>query len=83
MGGALIFLLRGWGGYYPSKLSTSGAEYPEREAVERVTQGSADTIAAVEALREDQLRIAAAARDDFNRLRDELNALEERVDRAL
>ena len=64
-------------------LSTSGAEYPEREAVERVTQVSDDTIVAVEAPREDQLRIAAAARDDFNRLRDELNALEERVDRAL
>lgn len=78
---ALIFLVRAWHGYYPSKLSTTGAEYPEREAVERVTKGSADTIAAVGALRAEQLKIAKAARDDYHRLSKELNSLERRVKR--
>lgn len=75
----LIFTVRAWHGYYPSKLSTTGAEYPEREAVEQVTEVSADTIAAVEALRAGQLQIAKAARDDYDRLKEELNALEQRV----
>lgn len=78
----LIFLIRGWNGYYPSKVSTTGAEYPEREAVEQVTKGSDVTTAAVEAMRAQQLEIAKAARDDFNLLKGELNALEERIDRG-
>lgn len=75
----LIFTIRAWHGYYPSKLSTTGAEYPEREAVEQVARGSADTIAAVEALRGEQLKIATAARDDYERLSKELNSLEQRI----
>lgn len=76
---ALIFLVRGWNGYYPSKLSTTGAEYPEREAVEKATAGSADTLEAAEALRQEQLSFASAAREDYNRLKEELNALEQRI----
>jgi hypothetical protein len=30
MAGTLIFLVRGWAGYFPSKITTSGAEYPYR-----------------------------------------------------
>lgn len=77
---SLIFLVRGWHGYYPSKVSTTGAEYPDREAVEMVTKGSDATATAVEELRTGQLEIAKAARDDFDLLKRELRSLEQRLE---
>jgi hypothetical protein len=39
--GCFIFLIRGWAGYFPSKLSTGGAEYPHRPVDEVVESGDA------------------------------------------
>jgi hypothetical protein len=56
---ALIFVLRGWAGYFPSKLSTSGAEYGERSSVADLSELSA----AVADLRSSYMGTAQATRE--------------------
>jgi hypothetical protein len=57
--GALIFILRGWAGYFPSKLSTSGAEYGERPSLADLSELSA----AVADLRSSYMDTAQATRE--------------------
>jgi hypothetical protein len=68
---ALIFLLRGWSGYYPSKLSTTGAEYPDRTA-EHVARSAREAVSAVEDHKDERRRL-----DD--ELATRLDALEARM----
>jgi hypothetical protein len=37
----LMFAVRGWAGYFPSKITTSGAEYPHRPVDEVLKSGEA------------------------------------------
>lgn len=50
--GCLVFLIRGWGGYFPTRLSTTGAEY---SAVSQIAQSGRDAAEVVQTL-ELQLR---------------------------
>jgi len=55
--GSSIFLTRGWAGYFPSKLSTTGAEYADRSTVERVEGITHVATSAIDDLRADQVAI--------------------------
>ena len=67
--GAFIFLVRGWAGYFPSKLSTTGAEYATRAS----DMGAAATDdAAIDALAEIRTERVAMVKS----LRTDLRALE-------
>jgi hypothetical protein len=65
-----IFVIRGWAGYFPSKLSTNGAEYGDWTRVDDVSGSSEDVREEVADLWAHQLAIARmmqAVRDDLAR----------------
>jgi hypothetical protein len=68
--GALIFLLRGWEGYFPLKLSTSGAEY----AASREAQNEDDIGEGLVQMEKEHLALAAS-------LLEAVQVLEHRLDR--
>jgi hypothetical protein len=45
LAGTAVFLLRGWNGYFPSKVSTTGAEYAVPAVLSQLA--SSDSVAAV------------------------------------
>jgi hypothetical protein len=51
-----IFILRGWSGYFPSKVSTTGAEYAECSVLSEFARGDAATATAIVELRQRQRR---------------------------
>jgi hypothetical protein len=69
--GASIFLIRGWVGYFPSKISTAGAEY----AVDEMNNGNELATAAVEALRIEQLAINRTVLDRLGDLGRRIEAI--------
>jgi hypothetical protein len=71
--GAAVFLIRGWVGYFPSKLSTTGAEYETRWSAERTAENDD---AAIDVLAEIKLERVAMAKS----IDDDIRALELRVD---
>lgn len=76
--GSSIFLIRGWVGYFPSKLSTTGAEYANRSTVERVEGVSHVAASAIEDLRIDQLAINRTMFGTLNDLKRELGEISAR-----
>jgi hypothetical protein len=77
--GSSIFLIRGWAGYFPSKLSTTGAEYANWSTVERVEGVSQVATSAVEALRGDQLAINRTMFGKLNEVQQELRQMRDSV----
>ena len=77
--GSSIFLTRGWAGYFPSKLSTTGAEYADRSTVERVEGLTHVATSAIEDLRADQLAINRTNFGKLNDVQRELRQMSTRV----
>jgi hypothetical protein len=73
VGAALMFLVRGWAGYYPSKLSTTGAEYPSLLALEQATESNRETVEALVALQSQHEEFAEQTARH-------IEALEERIE---
>lgn len=67
--GVLIFAIRGWRGYFPSKLSTSGAEYGGWSS----TANLAEVNAAVADLRSAYVASARATRDALESMASEID----------
>jgi hypothetical protein len=72
IGVVLMFLVRGWAGYYPSKVSTTGAEYPSLLALEQATEGSGEIVEALAALQAQHDEFAEHTARDLASLRREL-----------
>lgn len=64
----LIFSIRGWRGYFPSKLSTGGAEYGALPSVTEVSESSEEVRSALEDLKARQAALARATRQAFSRV---------------
>ena len=82
---AAVFLIRGWAGYFPSKLSTTGAEYPSLPGLDRALSGAEEIAAEMYVLRERQRAAAAETREvieEQNRRIDALEALVARLEGA-
>jgi hypothetical protein len=67
--GVLIFAIRGWHGYFPSKLSTSGAEYGDWSS----TADLAEVNATVVALANEYVASAHATRETLERVASEIS----------
>jgi hypothetical protein len=70
-----IFLIRGWAGYFPSKLSTTGAEYARPATVASISDGTQLAMGAIEDLRADQLAINRSMFSKLDEVRREMYAL--------
>jgi hypothetical protein len=73
--GALIFLLRGWQGYFPSKLSTSGAEYAARSVVSEAAQNEDDIGEVLAGVESGRRALADSLREDIRTLERKLDML--------
>jgi hypothetical protein len=73
--GSFIFLIRGWAGYFPSKLSTTGAEYAGPATVASISDGTQLAMGAIEDLRADQLAINRSMFSKLDEVRREMYAL--------
>jgi len=67
-----VFLTRGWAGHFPSKLSTTGAEYPSPVVLAEFNKSDADTTSSARELRARQ----AALTDGFQIVAQRLVRLE-------
>jgi hypothetical protein len=47
----LVFLIRGWAGHFPSKISTSGAEYPSPTVLAELNESDTDAASTARELR--------------------------------
>lgn len=79
---AAVFLIRGWAGYFPSKLSTTGAEYREWPSVSNVSVGSEDLRMEVADLRAHQLAVSVATQAALDGLAAEVRAQDTRTRRS-
>jgi hypothetical protein len=66
----LMFLVRGWAGYYPSKVSATGAEYPSLLALEQSAKSSNKIAEALAALQTQHDEFAELTTRDIAALRD-------------
>lgn len=80
MSGFMIFAIRGWDGYFPSKLSTSGAEYGERGFGD-ASETSRNLGREVTDLTGDQLLLARATRKAVDDLVSEIDAIKQQLPR--
>lgn len=76
--GFMIFAIRGWDGYFPSKLSTTGAEYGER-GIGKASEASKDLGRVVTDLVDHQLLLARATRETLNDLVDEIETIRQQL----
>jgi hypothetical protein len=65
----LIIVLRGWAGYFPAKLSASGAEYGERSAVTEGVWNEHEILDALADMDAKHLALARSLSEDLERLR--------------
>ena len=72
--GALIFLVRGWAGYFPSKLSTTGAEYEARPS-RRAAENDDAVLDAVTEIRSEGVELAESMSNDIRALQLQVDAL--------
>jgi hypothetical protein len=75
MGAAVMFLVRGWAGYYPSKVSTMGAEYPSLEVLQETAESGRETLEALVALHLQHEEFAEQMAGDVDALRDRVEML--------
>jgi hypothetical protein len=80
MCGFMIFAIRGWDGYFPSKLSTTGAEYGER-GIGKASETSRNLGREVTDLTGDQLLLARATRKAVDDLVSEIDAIKQQLPR--
>lgn len=80
--GVLIFLLRGWEGYFPSKLSTSGAEYVGRSTVSDAAQNEDDISETLARMGRERLALASSLREDIRTLERRVDLLSSREEEA-
>ncbi len=69
----LIFLMRGWEGYFPLRLSTSGAEYMTRSAASDTVRNEDEMGAILARMERDGAALAGSLRED-------IRVLEQRID---
>lgn len=77
--GSCIFLTRGWAGYFPSKLSTAGAEYAALTTAENAAQNAGELAAAVAEIKIDHLAMTESANHDINKVRQGLRVLGQEI----
>jgi hypothetical protein len=77
--GAAVFLVRGWAGHFPSKFSTSGAEYGDWSRVDDVSGSSEDVREEVAELWASQAGITITMQTALDDLASEVRALDERL----
>lgn len=73
--GAAVFLTRGWAGYFPSKLTTTGAEYAARSSVEGTANVGDEAIGALAEVKSDNVMLASSMYDDLRGLELKVDAL--------
>ncbi len=72
---ALIFLMRGWEGYFPLKLSTSGAEYMTRSAASDTVRNEDEMGAMLARMERDGVALASSLREDIRELEQRIDGL--------
>jgi len=73
--GAAVFLIRGWVGYFPSKLSTTGAEYETRWSAERTAENDDAAIDVLAEIKLERVAMAKSIDDDIRALKLKVDAL--------
>lgn len=73
--GACIFTIRGWVGYFPSKLSTTGAEYATRPSIERAATNYDEAIDALAEIGAEHIAMAESMGEDVRAVELEVEAL--------
>jgi hypothetical protein len=77
--GATVFLIRGWVGYFPSKLSTTGAEYESWRGVDETSGGGDGVRGEVAALWAHQVDFARMAYEVLDEVVADIDALHDRI----
>jgi len=72
--GSFIFLVRGWAGYFPSKLSTTGAEYSMRPSAQGTAATDDSAIDALAEIRTERVAMVRSMRADLRALELKLEA---------
>lgn len=75
MASTFIFLIRGWVGYFPSKLSTTGAEYAARATADKATENAGEVAAALAEIKLEHLTTTESVDRDIDMLRQGLRVL--------
>jgi hypothetical protein len=70
----LMFAIRGWDGYFPSKLSTTGAEYADRNATD-VSESATRLAQEVRELSDRQISSAEVMHMALERMTDDIETL--------
>jgi hypothetical protein len=81
---SFIFLIRGWAGYFPSKLSTTGAEYATWSSAEKALRIGDEAIDMLAEARLERVAMAKSVGEDIRALELKVEALAsgaERVER--
>ena len=71
--------MRGWAGYFPSKLSTTGAEYTERSMADKVIGSGDEAAVAIEDLERRQAVVFGTVDEKLAVLGEQLIAFDERL----
>lgn len=77
--GAAVFVIRGWVGYFPSKFSTTGAEYSSLPGLDRALSGAEEIASEISVLRERQRGAGIETREIVAEQDRRIAALEARV----
>jgi hypothetical protein len=80
--GAAVFLIRGWVGYFPSKLFTTGAEYATRSTAERTAANGQEAIDVLAEIKLERVAMAESVGEDIRALELKVDALASEVGRA-
>jgi len=74
--GTAVFLIRGWGGYFPSKISTTGAEYATwSSSAERTAENDDAAIDVLVEIRQERVAMAKSIDNDLRALELKVDAL--------
>lgn len=74
--GSFIFLIRGWAGYFPSKFSTTGAEYLARSSANNAIEQGDELAEAVAGMRRRHLALVESLRTDIRALEQRMSVLD-------
>jgi hypothetical protein len=77
--GATVFSIRGWAGYFPSKLSTTGAEYEGWRGIGKTSDGGDVVHGEVSALWANQVDFARMTREVLDEFAADIDALNSRI----
>jgi hypothetical protein len=82
MAGSFIFLIRGWAGYFPSKLSTTGAEYATWSSTEKTLKIGDEAIDMLAETKLERVAMVKSVGEDIRALELKVEALASEAGRA-